>query len=278
MAYKDFLDDVSDLPPDEELLTPDSAISNLSGNDLGKRYYAAWWLGRFRVNTPEAVSALITTLSDNSDRTPEGGFPLRRNSARALGKLGNPQAVPALIDCLDCEDYYVREAAAQSLAVLADKRAISKLLQLLTGGLEAAQPIPGCPHLAQPYDSILEALGALEATEAIEIIKPFLSHPTELVQYSTARALYQLTREPHYGDRLLDALKGDRLQLRRAALADVGAIGYLPAADTIAQTLAENSLKLLSLKGLLEHNVREKGIDSPSEEAQHIMALMDDLL
>jgi phycocyanobilin lyase subunit alpha len=270
--------DVSDLPPDEELLTTDSAISNLSGNDLGKRYYAAWWLGRFRVNTPEAVSALIITLSDTSDRTPEGGFPLRRNSARALGKLGNPRAVPALIDCLDCEDYYVREAAAQSLAILADKRAISKLLELLTGELEAAQPTTGCPHLVQPYDSILEALGALQATEAIEVIKPFLNHPTELVQYSAARALYQLTGEPHYGDRLVEALKGDRLQLRRAALTDVGAIGYLPAADTIAQTLAENSLKLLSLKGLLEHNVREKSIDSPSEEAQHIMALMDDLL
>jgi phycocyanobilin lyase alpha subunit len=41
---------------------------------------------------------------------------------------------------------------------------------------------------------------------------------------------------------------GPDLQLRRAALMDVGAIGYLPAAEAISQTLAENSLKLISMK------------------------------
>jgi phycocyanobilin lyase subunit alpha len=52
-------------------------------------------------------------------------------------------------------------------------------------------------------------------------------------------------------DRLLEALLGDDLQLRRAALTDLGEIGYLPAAEPIANTLAENSLKLIVLKGLL---------------------------
>jgi phycocyanobilin lyase subunit alpha len=276
--FSDLLDENSTPSQDSPQLTIESAIANLTSSDPGLRYYASWWLGRFRVNTSEAINALIATLSDESDRTTEGGYPLRRNSARALGKLGSPQAVPALIECLNCEDYYVREAAAQSLAILNNSVAIPALIRLLDGGLETVQPTHSCPHLVQPYDAILEALGALGAIEAIDLIKPFLTYPTELVQYSAARAMYQLSGEIQYGEILVEALKGDRLQLRRAALADIGAIGFLPAAEVIAKTLAENSLKLLSLKGLLEHVVRQEGIEPLPQEASQLIMLMDNLL
>ena len=59
-------------------LTVEQAIANLQGDDLGKRVYAAWWLGRFRVNDPEAIEVLITALQDEDDRTDVGGYPLRR--------------------------------------------------------------------------------------------------------------------------------------------------------------------------------------------------------
>lgn len=267
-----------DVSPSGESLTIEGAIANLTSTDRGQRYYAAWWLGRFRVRTHEAVDALIATLSDESDLTPDGGYPLRRNSARALGKLGDVRAVGALTECLDCSDFYVREAAAQSLGMLGDRACVPKLLQLLEGGLEAAQPIPGCPHLAQPYDGIIEALGALQAAEAFSAIEPFLKHPIEIVQYAAARALYQLTQDPIYGDRLIAALTNDKLQLRRSALSDLGAIGYLPACDAIAQTLAENSLKLIALKGILEHQIHLSPYDRLSDGAIRVMTLMDELL
>lgn len=268
----------ADSPADQAALTIEQAIANLQGDDWGQRYYAAWWLGRFRVRTPEAVEALITSLTDEADRTPDGGYPLRRNAARALGKLNDRRAVPALIQCLDCSDFYVREAAAQSLGALGDRAAAEPLLHLLAGGVEAAQPIPGCPHLAQPYDAVIEALGALGATAATPYLQPFLEHPTAIVQYATARALYQLTGEAQYGERLVTALSGSSLQLRRSALADLGAIGYLPAAEAIAETLAENSLKLISLKGLLEHQVNQAPSGDVSAEAIQVMSLMDSLL
>jgi phycocyanobilin lyase subunit alpha len=269
-------EELSPPPAEDRPLTVEQAITNLNGSDPGDRYYAAWWLGRFRVRTPEAVDALVATLLDESDRTPEGGFPLRRNSARALGKLGDVRAVPALIACLTCSDYYVREAAAQSLGVLGDRTCIPGLTALLEGGVSAAQPIPNSAHLAQPYDAVLEALGALGATEAISIVEPFLEHPLELVQYAAARAMYQLTGQTEYGDRLIAALKGDKLQLRRAALADIGAIGYAKAAEPVTQTLAENSLKLISLKGILERQLGNT--ESLSTDAITIMKLMDSLL
>jgi phycocyanobilin lyase subunit alpha len=268
---------------DTQPLTVEQAIANLSGPDFGSRYYAAWWLGRFRVRSPAAVEALIATLTDESDRTPDGGYPLRRNSARALAKLGDSRAVPALLECLNCTDYYVREAAVQALGVLGDRHCIESISVLLEGGLAAAQPIPGCPHLAQPYDAVLEGLGALGAEEKIPLIEPFLAHPLELVQYAAARAMYQLTQDEIYGDRLIAALSGDKLQLRRAALGDLGAVGYLKAAEAVAQTLAENSLKLISLKGILEHHLTSlEGLSleqsALSDDAQHVMMLMDGLL
>ncbi|MCW6036406.1 HEAT repeat domain-containing protein [Spirulina subsalsa FACHB-351] len=266
-----------------EGLTVEQAIANLQQTeDLGLRYYAAWWLGKFRVAQPEAIDTLLIALEDEADRSPDGGYPLRRNAARALGKLNEPRVVPALIHCLDCPDYYVREAAAQALEQLGDKSCVSALVNLLAGGVEAAVPVPGKPHLVQPYEAILEALGTLGARETVPLMQPFLTHPVVKVQLAAARALYQLTQEPQYGERLVQGLQADKLPLRRSALIDLGAVGYLPGADAIAQTLAENSLKVISLKGLLEFSLRDLPSSAEtwefSPESVHIMQLMDGLL
>lgn len=272
-----------------ESLTVEEAIANLRHEELGKRYYAAWWLGRFRVNTPAAIDGLIAALEDESDRTEDGGYPLRRNAARALGKLEDKKSVIALIDCLECSDYYVREAAAEALEMLGDSSCIPALIKLLDGGVEAAVLVPGKPHLVQPYEDIIEALGTLQAQVAIPLIKPFIEHPVEKVQYAAARALYQLTGEAVYGEYLTQALEGGNLQLRRSALMDLAAIGYLPGAKAISETLAENSMKLIALKGLLEHHLitesklktQNSKVESAillSDEAMEVMNLMDSLL
>ncbi|OKH55298.1 phycocyanobilin lyase [Calothrix sp. HK-06] len=269
----------SETPGGGESLTIETAIANLEGTDSGLRFYAAWWLGRFKVNEPRAITLLIEALADELDRTPEGGYPLRRNAARALGKLNDKSAVPALIKSLECSDYYLREAAAESLGMLSDASAIPALHNLLITGLTGEElVIESTP--SQPYDAILEALGNLGAKECVPQIELFLKHPVERVQYSAARAMYQLTKNSSYGERLVKALAGNNLQLRRTALADLGAIGYFEAADAIAQTLAENSLKLIALKGLLEYQVRELTPPTPtlSDDAIKVMKLMDSLL
>ena len=212
----------SDSPPagvaEGESLTVEQAIANLHSQDYSLRYYAAWWVGRFRVKEPAAIAALIAALQEESEQTKIGDYSLLRNAARALGKLGDKQALPALIRCLECADYYVREAAAQALEMLGEIDSIGPLMKLLDGGSVAAVRVPGKSHLVQPYDSVIEALGTLQATEAIPLISPFLEHSVERVQYAAARAMYQLTGERVYGERLVSALKGDNLQLRRSAI------------------------------------------------------------
>jgi phycocyanobilin lyase subunit alpha len=262
-------------------LTVEQAIDNLCQTaDPGLRYYAAWWLGRFRVAEPAAIEALVVALQDEGDRAPDGGYPLRRNAARALGKLGDRTVVPALIECLACADYYVREAAAQALESLGDPQAIPALRGLLAGGVAAAVGVAGKPHLVQPYNAILEALGTLGAEDAIEEITPFLGHEVAQVQNAATRALYQLTGDGTYCDRLVEHLQAPNLQLRRSAMMDLGAIGYLPAAEAIASTLAENSLKLIALQGVLESHLRQSGFPEGrlSDNARQVLALMDDLL
>ena len=278
---QDYLGEENLTSPDGKPLTIATAIANLrQTEDTGLRYYAAWWLGRFRVKDPEAIAVLIAALEDEDRRTPDGGYALRRNAAKALGKLEATEAVPALLRCFDCEDVYVRESAAQALGSIGDRSCIPHLLKFLVGGVEAAKTVPGKPHLVQPYEAIIEALGALQATEAIAAIAPFLEHPVEKVKYAAARALYQLTGEDRYGQRLIAALQDDRLQLRRSALMDLGAVGYLPAAEAIADTLAENSLKLIALKGVLERHLQETSPSSLqlSADSDRVMDLMDSLL
>ena len=277
-------------------LTVSQAIANLKQTeDQGDRYYAAWWIGRFQVRDPEAVNALLVALKDEQNRDTDGGFPLRRNAARALGKVGDEAVIPALLDCLDCSDYYVREAAAQSLQALHAKAAAGPLTKLLAGGVAAAVPVPGKPHLTQPYNAILEALGELgdetNNDELTSIIQPFLQHEVPQVKNGAARAMYQLTGKGQYADILIETLSCDDLQLRRSALLDLGEVGYLPAAEAVANTLAENSIKLISLKGLLEKHLADKvgakttqnstalvSGETHTVETRKVMSLMDSLL
>lgn len=266
--------------PDAEPLTIEHAIAHLQGADLGLRMYAAWWLGRFRVSEPDAIQALIRALEDTDDRTEAGGYPLRRNAARALGKLGDRRAVPPLIQSLECSDYYVREAAAQALEALGDSSCIPALVTLLQTepqhASSASAPMP------QPYDAILEALGALGATDAISLVMSFLEHDVERVRFSATRAMYQLAATPEesnrYGQMLVQALSHPKLQLRRTVLADLGAIGYLDAAEPIAHTLAENSLKLIAMRGIVEHHLNTLPPNELSDEAIAVLTLMDSLL
>jgi phycocyanobilin lyase subunit alpha len=261
-----------------EPLTIAQAIENLECPDLGLRKYAAWWLGKFRVADPAAIPKLIAALQDEEDRTPEGGYPLRRSAARALGKLNARKAVPALIECLNCPDFYVREAAAQSLEMLEEPSCIPALTQMLAASVSDGRLLPQGEDFSQPYDAILEALGTLGATVAIPSIHPFVEHPIPRVRYAGLRSMYQLTHDTAYGDRLVAELANDDLQVRRALLSDLGAIGYLPAAVPISQAHAENSLKLIALKGILEAQINLSPFDRLSDGAVQVMQLMDALL
>ena len=223
----------------EPINSASSAIAALLGDDNQSRYYAAWWLGKNQVQSAWVV--LCDALKDNRYRTEAGGYPLRRQAARALGQLRNPQALPALLEALSCgEDLNLREAVVQAIAAIGDKQAVPVLVELLQSNSE------------QPYEALIEALGTLEAWEARGLVEPFLEDKSERVQCAAARYLYLLTEEPQYIERIVRNLSHDNMYLRWAAAFDLGAIGHLKAAEAILSAKVADSLKLMNLKRILE--------------------------
>ena len=85
------------------------------------RLNAATLLGA--IGDPKAIPALIETLRDNNKL-------VRREASTALSRMGEP-AVEPLIETLDDEDWKVRGAAAWALGNLNDERAIPALEKLL---------------------------------------------------------------------------------------------------------------------------------------------------
>jgi bilin biosynthesis PecE protein len=250
----------------EPILSPETAIAALAGDDNQIRYYAAWWLGKHQVQS--GCAALCEALNDERYRTVAGGYPLRRQAARALGQLKNPQAVPALLDALDCEDLRLREAVIQALAAIGDSRAITALLNLLQSSNE------------QPYEVLIEALGTFKVWQASPLIEPFLQHSSERVQCAAARYMYLLSQEPQYIERIVKNLSHDNLYLRWAAAFDLGAIGHLEAAQAIIAAKLANSLKLLNLKRILESVLDSDQLDEATrqEKSKALLSVIDNLL
>ncbi|GAA6619074.1 HEAT repeat domain-containing protein [Scytonema sp. NUACC26] len=223
----------------EPILSAETAIASLQSEDNQIRYYAAWWLGKHQIQA--SCTALCEALFDKRYRIPNGGYPLRRQAARALGQLKNPQAVTSLIAALECEeDLRLREAAIQALGTIGDKRAVEPLVKLLESTKE------------EPYEALIEALATLKVWSVRSHIESFLNHPSERVQCAASRYLYLLTQQPQYIERILKNLNHENMYLRWAAVFDLGAVGHRRAIEAILAARIPNSLKLLNLKRILE--------------------------
>lgn len=223
----------------EPILSAEAAIAALHCDDNQLRYYAAWWLGKYRIT--EATTALCECLKDEQYRTVQGGYPLRRQAARTLGLLKNREAVSALLPALTVEsDPQLQEAVIQALASIGDRTCVPALLDLLQSNQE------------KPLEALIEALGSFQVKEASCLIEPFLKNADERVQCAAARYFYQITKETSYLERIIKNLNHDNPYLRWAAAFDLGAIAHVEATQAIIQAKIANSLKLLNLKRILE--------------------------
>jgi phycocyanobilin lyase alpha subunit len=256
------------------------AIERLrQSQDSSQQYYGAWWLGRMRSQHPEAVPLLQLALRQRKPRDIGAGVEdnaVARNAARALGKLAPAAhaAIPDLLDTLEDEDDGLREAAARALGELKAEAAVPPLCRRLASGPAGAGALrPGTPRLQEPCEAMLEALGdiGVASAEVLAVVEPFVGHERPLIRSAAARTLLQLSGEACWADVLLELLEHPQLQVRRAALMDLGGAGWRPALGAIERTLAENSLKLIALRGLVE-----QGSGEPGEEA--LLACMDALL
>jgi hypothetical protein len=75
------------------------------------------------IGNPEAVAALIQALNHEDSS-------VRGSAAKALGEIGNPEAVAALIQALNDEDDSVRGSAAEALGNIASSELLSRVWEL----------------------------------------------------------------------------------------------------------------------------------------------------
>ena len=273
-------------------ITEQEALARLrQQEDPGQRYYAAWWLGRMRSRHPDAVPLLIDALAvrgtavDSAAGVNEPNA-IARNAARALGKLADAAAVPALLTALEDPDDGLREAAARSLGELGAieaRRPISR--RLATGPEWAGSVQPGSSRLQEPCEALLEALGMIglagedNPDTLLALARPYVDHGRPLIRAAACRCLFQLSGETHWVEQLRALLLHEQLQVRRAALMDLAATGWRPAGPAIAGTLAENSLKLIALRGLVEQSPEhDPQATWPSAAEIDLLNAMDALL
>jgi phycocyanobilin lyase alpha subunit len=278
--------DFEPTPGSGDPISEDEALRRLRlTDDPSAQYYAAWWLGRNRSTHPDTVPLLRQALRQRRPRDIGAGVEenaVARNAARALGKLGGPgmAAVPDLLATLEDDDHGLREAAARALGELGARQAVDPLRRRLESGpAQAGAQQPGTPRLKEPCEALLEALGDIGVAdpEVLAVIRPFVEHERPLIRSAACRALLQLTGEPVWGQQLVAMLQHQQLQVRRAALMDLGAAGWRPALEPIASTLAENSLKLIALRGLAENGAGH-GSAAPAPDTVAVLEAMDALL
>ena len=163
-----------------------------------------------RLSDERAAGPLITALHDLDP-------PLRAESARALGALGSPQAVPGLIAALQTDaDTDTRAAAAYALGLLGDPRAIDPLLAKLADASED----PGVRGFAA------EAFTWHRERRAVPALIAALSDPLPEVRFWAAFALGELGDPAALGE------------LERLARADTGTVpGWGPVKDEAAAAI-----------------------------------------
>jgi len=165
------------------------------------------------------VPALLQALGDEAED-------VRKAAARALGRIGDRQAVPPLIQALGDEDEDVRSAAAKALGRIGDPRAVPVLIQALGDGDEDVRK------------AAAEALGGIGDRQAVPALLQALGDENWRVRSAAAEALGRI------GDRravpsLLQAL-GDRdRRVRWAAAEALGRIGDRQAVPALIQALGD---------------------------------------
>lgn len=154
----------------------------------------------------EVVDELLQQLT--SDRASR-----RWSAAEALGQLGAPRAVPALVEALRDPHAFVRWAAVQALGHIHEKRTIPLLLTMV----EDPDPLA--------RRSALDALGFFDTAEARRALRRALHDADPTVRRNAIEAVARVG-DPRAVAPLISALdRGDDLWMRYSAAEALGLVG-----------------------------------------------------
>jgi len=154
-----------------------SLIAATDNADSNIRRGAVKALGIIR--SPEALDALLTCLRNDDNSA------VRAAAAANLGAFRSRDALMPLTLALKDSSWSVRSAAARALGKLGDPSAVPQLIEILTGGGE---------NMSVVKVAAAEALGNIGGSEAAETLKQVMTFdPDETVANAARDAYAKLT-------------------------------------------------------------------------------------
>jgi|GEM_PF-1038659 len=162
------------------------------------------------------INGLIKAVGYQKDRD------LARTAVAALGEVGDPRAVPALLGALRTEDLWWDAIDALGMLGAAVLEPVLSLLKDEDSGLRLAA---------------VKILNEIGDTRAIEPLLTVLRNDdSDLVRWDTVRTLGKL-QDPRTVGPLIDALDDDDHEVRSAAAEALGALGDRQAVEPLIEVL-----------------------------------------
>src|SRR6266581_5383104 len=184
--------------------TVDPLIAGLKDENFQVRLHSVQALGGITSDYPTGrswlrdsrpVPHLIALLKDK-DRA------VREDAAIALGMIGDPSAVPALVEAM--QDGAVRVRAIMALGMIADPRSVEPLIRVLEGvGINLkGSPMPGCILSEEWFirEEAAKALGHLNDVRSV----PALLQSLKITQIREKASQALIELGPQIIDMLVD--------------------------------------------------------------------------
>ena len=213
-----------------------------NSDDLALKYHAIWWLGKNKEQ--KALTTLCQVLNEDSGQTELGGYPLRRQAARSLGMIANPEAIPSLIKSLKSTDLRLQEAAILALRSINDRRTIPSLVAYLQD-----------KSCSKPMEVLIEALAAFEIWEVADEVREYLDDSSKRIQGAAGMYFYRMTKNSHYLSIILSNLSDKNAFLRQSAAFDIAQCHDTNLSKTIRKANLPNNVKMAALKQILESHI-----------------------
>jgi len=240
----------------------DELIRQLRRGRLEERIRAAEALGQ--LGDPQAVPALLKTLDDDEEDTE-----VRIAAAHSIGQIGDSNAIPALTEQLhEYKPIEVAKAAARALRHFDDPQVIHALAKTATN-----QKIMG-----DVRGVAVESLGDIGNPQAVDTLISILEDQSvdDSVRAEVARALGRIG-DPKAIEPLIRILQDDSGTsgsfLRKATADALGAFRDPRATDALIQALGSNyyiaRAAADSLKSLRDRRAVEPLVRLLNEESHH---------
>jgi bilin biosynthesis protein len=217
--------------------------------DPSDRYAAASHLVRFK--SDRTIQALIEAIKNCDDQL--YNRITKRKAIETLGKFKASETLEIIRGCLNDSDCYTVENAVWAIGEIGteDDAILNEITQLLHKD-------------GQNYRVIIQVLAKLNYKPASEQIKAFTNSEDKCIASAAFSAIARLTGDKTQILPILEFLKSDSVNVRRACIQDLMDVEYYEAIPEVAACPVSLVFRLRAIRFLGEKAINE-GIKSFSE-------------